>query len=125
MNIIIYTWTFRIKLLDPEGKSYIPTARCFARGDHQKPNIDFNPDTLYAPLASYETFRTVIAMSAARGVTLERADISNAYIHGNINTPVYMRQSTESTGVEAAPGKVCRLNKSIYGLNQAGPLVQT
>ncbi len=40
--------------------------------------------------------------------------------YGKLDIPVYMHQPTDSSQCEARPGMVCRLEKSIYGLKQAG-----
>ncbi len=95
-------------------------ARCCARGDLQEQDIDFNPDTLYAPLASHESIRLILAFAASSSLTLEGGDLANAYLYGKLDIPVYMHQPTDYSQCEARPGMVCRLEKSIYGLKQAG-----
>ena len=48
--------------------------------------------------------------------------MSNAYLHGDIDEPVLMEQPTDSSGAERAPGKVCKVVKSIYGMTETGKI---
>ena len=77
---------------------------------------------MYAPVASHDSIRYLIAISAAENSTLEGADISNAYLYGNLDVPIIMEQPTESSQLPAMPGYVCKLVKSIYGARQAGEI---
>lgn len=51
---------------------------------------------------------------------MEGGDVNNAYLYGNIDVDVIIEQPTDLSGREARPGKVCKLQKSMYGLRQAG-----
>lgn len=51
---------------------------------------------------------------------MEGGDISYAYLHGNIDTPILITHPTDSFGVARNTGKVCLLLNSMYGLIQAG-----
>ena len=120
MNIIKHKWIFRKKPLDAEGKTFLPKARCVARGDLQEAYIDFNPDALYAPVAAHESIRIILAYAASHNLIVEGGDISNAYLYGEIDTTIHMDQPTNYSGKERKPGHVCKLVKSIYGVKQAG-----
>ncbi len=108
-DVIDFLWTFRKKMLDALGTLYICKARCCARGDLQEENIDFNPDALYAPVASHETIPIILSFAASSDFILEVGDVANAYLYGKIDVPVYIRQPTNSSGREARPGMVCKL----------------
>lgn len=120
MQIIPFTWVFRLKPLDNQNKSCLHRARCCARGDMQTPGVDFDPDGLYAPVASHDSIRILLSIAAADGLLVEGADICSAYLYGKLDVPVYMEQPTNSSGVQEMPGHVCRLLRSMYGLKQAG-----
>lgn len=100
LNVIPYTWVFRLKPLDNSGCSFLHKARCCIRGDFQNPGIDFDPSNIYAPVASHEAIRTLLAIAAANGLIVEGGDVSNAYLYGDIDVPIFMEQPTDSTGIQ-------------------------
>ena len=108
-------WVFRLK-------GALHKARCFVRGDLQFPLRDYNPDDVYAPVASHEAIRIMFSLAASEGLVVEGGDFCNAYLYGDINIPIIMQQHTDSTGIEERPGFVCKLQKSMYGLKQAGQI---
>ena len=120
MNIIKRKWIFRKKPLDAQGKTFLPKARCVARGDLQEAYVDFDPDTLYAPVAAHASIRLILAYAASQNLIIEGGDISNAYLYGEIDETIYMDQPTNSSGKTRKPVYVCKLLKSIYGVKQAG-----
>lgn len=120
MNVLPFTWVFRIKPLDATGKTVLYKARCCVRGDYQLAYFDFDPFTTYAPVASHEGIRILLAYAAARRLIVEGGDVSNAYLFGDIDCPVYIEQPTNSTGLKERHGYVCQLLKSMYGIKQAG-----
>ena len=48
---------------------------------------------------------------------LRSVDISHAFINSEVDTEIYMRQPEGFK--QGGPDKVCRLNKSLYGLKQS------
>ena len=122
MKPVTFTWAFRKKPLDVEGKRFLKKARCCLRGDKQKPFVDYDADTIYAPLASHETLRLLLACTASQGLILEGADVANAYLYGKLDVTIIMEQPTDSTGKQAKPGYVCELQNSLYGAVQAGEI---
>lgn len=120
LHVIKHLWTFRLKLLDKHGYKYKCKARCVARGDEQEAGIDFQPESLYAPVATHEGIRLVLAHAASMNLILEGGDVPNAYLFGKLDIPVYMEQPCNSSGMQQQPGMICKLERSIYGLRQAG-----
>lgn len=112
-----YTWVFKQKPLDAQGKKFLQKARCCLIVDQQLEYIDYN---LYAPVASHYAIRLLICIAASEGLVLEGADVSNAYLYGDIDLPIIMCQPTDLSQKEAIPGYYCQLNKSLYGTKHAG-----
>ena len=109
-------------LEDATGTNFLHKARCCIRGDKQTPHVDLEPATTYAPIASNEAIRSLLSFAAGEGHLIEGADISNAYLYGNLDVPIIMQQPTDSKGTELAPGQVRLLVRSLYGLRQAGEI---
>eukprot|EP00171_Calliarthron_tuberculosum_P016702 IDg16702t1 len=42
----------------------------------------------------------------------------NTYLFGELNMPAYMEQPCDSSGIQLATGRICKLQRSIYGLCQ-------
>ena len=92
-------------------------ARLVARGNHQRPGIDYGES--FSPVMRLESLRTLLALAASRDLDIMQFDVTSAYLHGNLKEVLYMEQPDGY----AAPGKenwVRRLKKGLYGLVQAG-----
>ncbi|SCV72786.1 BQ2448_4323 [Microbotryum intermedium] len=107
-------FVFRTKR-DKDGRPTSYKARLVARGFTQRAGIDFKET--FAPTAKFVSIRTLIALAAARGYHIIQADIDKAYLHGELEEELYMRVPE---GIRL-PDDVClKLQRSIYGLKQAG-----
>lgn len=71
-------------------------------------------ENVYAPVANTITIRTFLVNAVQKGMRIDQMDIKNAFLHGDIVDEVYISQPP---GFVKDKGKVCRLNKAIYGLN--------
>jgi Reverse transcriptase (RNA-dependent DNA polymerase). len=60
--------------------------------------------------------RTLLAVAAHKGWKVFQLDITTAFLHGDIDVDVYMKQPV---GFVDGTGKVCKLRKTLYGLKQA------
>ncbi|SCV68075.1 BQ2448_196 [Microbotryum intermedium] len=89
-------------------------AQLVAQGFTQKPGVDFNES--FAPVAKFTLICTIISITTAWGYHIHQADIDKAYLHGKLEEDIYMRVPD---GINL-PGKVLKLNQSIYRLKQAG-----
>src|SRR6185503_5887146 len=86
------------------------------RGFSQRPGIDF--DETFSPVARLDTIRIIFAISTQRGLKLRQLDIVGAFLQSDLQEEIFMEQPE---GLEAAdPRLVCKLNRSLYGLKQAG-----
>ncbi|KAI3734277.1 hypothetical protein L6452_13742 [Arctium lappa] len=108
-------WVFKRKL-HPGGSISAFKARLVAKGYRQKEGIDYF-DT-YAPVARISSIRTLIAISAIKGLYIHQMDVKTTFLNGYLNEEVYMEQP-EGFVVPGQENKVCRLIKSLYGLKQA------
>ncbi|KAE8674058.1 hypothetical protein F3Y22_tig00111769pilonHSYRG00329 [Hibiscus syriacus] len=69
-------------------------------------------------LVWHTSIRAVLALVASWDLHLEQMDVKTAFLHGDLEEQIYMRQPEGFT----QPGNehlVCRLKKSLYGLKQS------
>jgi len=77
----------------------------------QKRGIDF--DEIYSPVVRCNSIRLLLAIAAIENLEIRKFGIKTAFIK-NRTKIIY-----EDSCVNASRDKICRLNKSIYGLKQA------
>jgi transposase InsO family protein len=109
-------WVFRIKKL-ADGRVDRYKARVVAQGFSQVFGVDYQ-DT-FAPVAKLTSMRAVLAMAAIEDLEVHQMDVAAAYLNGDLEEEIYMRQP-EGFEEHGKAHLVCRLRKSIYGLKQAG-----
>ena len=107
-------WVFRVKL-KADGTLECYKARLVALGNHQDEGLDYKET--FAPVAKLTTMRLLLDIAAKHQYEVHQMDVHNAFLHGDLEEEVYMRPPPGFT----APGdkRVCRLQKSIYGLKQS------
>jgi len=88
-----------------------------AKGFTQKKGIDFKET--FAPVARMTSIRVILAVAAHEGLQVLQMDIDSAYLNAMIDYLIFMEQPRGYKDPDN-PKKVCRLNKSLYGLKQAG-----
>ena len=96
-------------------------ARLVADGNTQKHGIDF--DRIFATVVKTLTIRLVLAIAAARDYNLTSIDIRQAYLQGELKERLFMRVPPYLPHEHRPPDSdtwVCELNRSLYGLKQAG-----
>nr|KAJ0198658.1 hypothetical protein LSAT_V11C600318930 [Lactuca sativa] len=91
-------------------------ARLVIQGFRQKEGIDFF-DT-YSPVTRISTIRLLLALAAIHNLVIHQMDIKTAFLNGDLDEEIYMKQPEEfvMSGIEH---KVCKLKKSLYGLEKA------
>ena len=107
-------WVF-VRKRDENGAIISHKARLVAQGCSQKPGVDFNET--FVPIMRLETLRTRLAIAAIEDFEILQLDVKGAYLNGDLQEEIYMRQPI---GFEDRTHRVCRLEKSLYGLKQAG-----
>ena len=86
-----------------------------ANGNTQVYNIDFKD--VFSPTYRQAAIRLIFSIAAVEDLELRSIDISQAFIHGDLEEEIYMRQPQ---GFQVkGPEYVCKLKKSLYGLRQA------
>jgi Reverse transcriptase (RNA-dependent DNA polymerase) len=81
----------------------------------QREGVDYNE--VFAPVASIESMRIIIALAAKYNLELDQMDITGAYLNGMLDEEIYL---TPPEGSNVKPGHCWRLKRSLYGLKQAG-----
>ncbi|GJU83564.1 retrovirus-related pol polyprotein from transposon TNT 1-94 [Tanacetum coccineum] len=77
--------------------------------------IDYNE--VFSLVVRHTTIRVILSLTACEDYKLEQLDVKTAFLHGNLEETIYMRQPL---GFEKGTGnKVCFLKKSLYGLKQS------
>jgi hypothetical protein len=91
-------------------------ARLVAQGCGQRPGFEYNET--FAPTPQWASLRSILALAAIEDLILYSVDISNAFLHGKVKEEIYMKQPEGF--VQKNSDWVLRLQKSLYGLKQAG-----
>ena len=99
---------------DEHGNVVRYKARTVVNGSQQVEGLHYNETA--APVPTAATIRTVLAVSAARGLKVRQWDFETAFLNSPIEEEVYVHPPY---GVHVPKGKCWRLKKCIYGLKQA------
>jgi hypothetical protein len=107
-------WVYRVKQESDGSKRY--KARLVVKGFQQKEGVDFTE--IFSPVVKLTTIRVVLSLVAAENLYLEQLDVKTAFLHGDLDEEIYMKQPVGFIG-KGKEEMVCRLKKSLYGLKQA------
>lgn len=91
-----------------------PKARLVARGYDQQQGVDYNET--FAPVARHASIRLLLSYASKENFCIRTFDIKTAFLNGEISEEIYMIQPK---GFEDGTDRVCKLLRSIYGLEQA------
>jgi transposase InsO family protein len=112
-----FKWVFTTKF-DAAGNVIKRKARLTAQGCSQRYGIDY--EETYAPVCRIGSIRVLTALAAHYDWEIHHMDVNSAFLNGELKERVYMRQPTGFRATGAQANHVWKLNKSIYGLKQAG-----
>ena len=91
-------------------------ARLVKKGFKQTHGIDY--DETFSPVAMLKSIRIILAIAAYYDYEIWQMDVKTAFLNGNLLEDVYMTQPEGFVNLENSR-KVCKLQRSIYGLKQA------
>jgi hypothetical protein len=108
-------WVFK-KKLRPDDTIDKYKARLVPKGYTQKEGEDFF-DT-YSLVARLNTIHVLLSLAASHGLLIHQIDIKKTFLNGELEEEIYMPQP-DGFIVKGQVNKVCKLLKSLYGLQQA------
>ncbi|GMF35187.1 unnamed protein product [Phytophthora lilii] len=113
IKVIGFKWVFAHKF-DETGQIVRYKARLVALGYLQIPGINYF--NTYSPVASTNTIRVFLAVCCSLDLILRQFDVETAFLNGDLEEDVYM---AAPLGIDIPEGMVCKLRRSLYGLQQA------
>ena len=108
-------WVFIMKV-NLDGSIARLKVRLVAKKYAQTYGMDYS-DT-FSPVAKMTYVRLFISLTATNNWDLYQLDIKNVFLHGDIQEEVYMEQPPGFVA-QGEVKRVCRLQKSLYGLKQS------
>ncbi|KAK1614833.1 hypothetical protein QYE76_020350 [Lolium multiflorum] len=108
-------WIFKRKT-DADGNITVYKARLVAKGFRQIQGVDY--DETFSPVAKLKSMRILLAIAAFFDYEIWKMDVKTAFLNGDIEEELYMVQPKGFVDPKNAD-KVCKLQRSIYGLKQA------
>ena len=108
-------WVFKTKC-DTKGQVERCKVRLVAKGYNQQEGIDFKEPL--SPMSTKDSLHIIMAIVTHFDLELHQMDLRTDFLNGDLVEDVYMSQPIgfEEVGKKH---KVCKLQKSIYGLKQA------
>ncbi|KAK8655659.1 hypothetical protein V6N13_108231 [Hibiscus sabdariffa] len=108
-------WVFK-KKTDMDGNVQTYKGRLVAKGFRQIHGVDY--DETFSPVAMFKSIRILLAVAAFHDYEIWQMDVKIAFLNGKLEENVYKTQPEGFVTPENAR-KVCKLQRSIYGLKQA------
>ena len=107
-------WIFKLKKDANGSKRY--KARLVAKGYAQQEGIDYTET--FAPVIKYQSLRMLLAIATEKNMLVHQMDVKTAFLNGILREEIYLVQP-EGNIVHGQEEKVCKLNRSLYGLKQS------
>ena len=108
-------WIFK-KKTDADGNVTVYKARLVAKGFRQVQGVDY--DETFSPVAMLKSVRIMLAIAAFFDYEIWQMDVKTTFLNGYLKEDLYMMQPVGFVDPKDAK-KVCKLQRSIYGLVQA------
>ena len=112
MNVLPLVWAFCCKHY-PDGSVRKLKAPLCAGGHQQIEGVDFFET--FAPVVNWQTVCTILILSIILNLATMQVNYTAAFVHAMVDTEVFVKMPRGF----AEAGKVLRLNKSLYGLQQS------
>ena len=106
-------WIFKRKGEIPGVQKTRYKARLVAKGFTQVKGVNYNE--IFAPMVKHCSIIILMSIANQFKLHLEQLDVKTAFLHGDLEETIYMRQP-EGFAVD---DRVCFLQKSLYGLKQS------
>jgi hypothetical protein len=106
-------WVFCVKR-NNEGEIERYKARLCARGFTQIKGLDYKET--FSPTTRYDSIRVLLSIAAKEDLEIQQFDVKTAFLYGELSEEIYMEVPE---GIKGESSKVCKLNKSLYGLKQS------
>nr|GFA81559.1 retrotransposon protein, putative, Ty1-copia subclass [Tanacetum cinerariifolium] len=114
-KVVKSKWIYK-KKTDMDGKVHIYKNRLVAKGCTQTYGVDYKKT--FSPIADIRDIRILIAIAAYYDYEIWKMDVKITFLNGFLEEEIYMEQPEGFIDTNH-PRKVCKLQKSIYGLTQA------
>ena len=102
--------------MDADGNVTIYKPRLVAKGYRQVQGVDY--DETFSPVAKLKSVRIMLAIAAIYDYKIWQMDVKTTFLNGYLKEELYMMQPEGFVDPKNA-NKVCKLQRSIYGLVQA------
>ena len=114
-KVIGNKWIFKIKYkVDDSIDRY--KARLVAKGYIQKEGIDY--EETFSPAVRFTSSRLLLTIVINLNLELHQIDVKTTFLNGELDEEIYMEQPIGFI-VKGQERKVCKLQRSIYGLKQS------
>ena len=108
-------WIFK-KKTDADGNVTVYKARLVTKGFRQVQGVDY--DETFSPIAMLKSVRIMLAIAAFYDYEIWQMDVKTAFLNGFLKEELYMMQPEGFVNPKGV-NKMCKLQRSIYGLVQA------
>ncbi|KAK1642030.1 hypothetical protein QYE76_059835 [Lolium multiflorum] len=115
-KVVENKWIFK-KKIDADGNVTVYKARLVMKGFRQIQGVDY--DETFSPVAKLKSVRILLAIAAFFDYEIWQMDVKTAFLNGDIEEELYMVQPRRFGDPKNAD-KVCKLQRSIYGLKHPG-----
>jgi hypothetical protein len=102
--------------LNVEGKVEKNKAQLVAKGYSQVEGIEYGE--ICSLVAKLNSIVFLLSVAIAFDFEVKQMDVKTTFLHGYLEEEIYMKQP-KSFAVKGKKELVCKLNKSLYGLNQS------
>ncbi|GJZ48855.1 retrotransposon protein, putative, ty1-copia subclass [Tanacetum coccineum] len=108
-------WIFK-KKTNMDGNVHTFKSRLVAKGYTQTYGVGYGET--FSPVVDIKAIRILLTIVAFYDNKIQKMDVKTAFLNGHLSEDVYMVQP-EGFVDPKHPNKVCKLQRSIYGLKQA------